>query len=374
MRNGLFADLSPYYDTDDALGRECLNQAVMDAGTFRDGRYILPIRYDMPVLYAKTDALKQYGLTENDFSGNIMELMDLALASGDRELAASVEPFLLDFGRGFSLLPQPMDYGKNKVAMSKETLAQFLHKLQDLEALIGSYSDHRVIWLEQVSREKTRLVFENGRKGGLVVGTYFQKMFPGTYPMRVSDMRDMTQVKFFSILDKENYAMLPLRNASDQLTAYVTYYGAVGAGCSYPAEAYEFLTMFLSEDAQYERIRPMQINEIINFYYNGSRTDTRLMEDGWPVRVKGSGAGIWKLTRVAEHWSPAVRTTEVTEEDFPPLVADIDNVTFGCILEQDFAALVRSLNDQDTGEPTDVDIDAAAEHFLEQLLWHVCEG
>lgn len=374
MRGGLFANIGPYYDIDDELGRECLNQAVMDAGTFRGGRYILPIRYDMPVLYSKSDALKKYGLTEKDISGNIMELMDLALASGDQELAAAVEPFLLDFGRGFSLLPQPLDYENSKVAITKETLYQFLHKFQDLRTLVGHNGDHRTIWMSETACEETRRIFEGGRKGGLVIGTYKHKMFPNTYPMRVFTMTDMPQIKFISVLTEDNYAIRPLKNAGDQLTAYVTYWGAVGSGCKYPAEAYEFLSMFLSEDAQFEQIRPIQAHELTKFFFGGVRTNCHLIEDGWPVRVKGSGAAIWKITSVAKHWSNKVRTARFTEEDFPPLVADIDHVTFGCILEQDFAALVRSLNDQDTGEPTDIDIDAAAEQFLEKLLWHVCEG
>lgn len=373
MENKLFLDLSDYYDADESLGRDCLNQKVMDAGTVNGKRYILPIRYDMPVMYVDKEKLGDFGLTLEELDCNILELMDLAIASGDRRLAASVEPFILRIGRGFSYLPQTLDYRNDQVLLEPEILAAFFEKLQTVESMIGRYSEHRALWLEGPECHPYRLIFENGRRGGRVIGSYYHQVFPCVNPMRVFTMQDMPLVREFQGDTKQEFAMLPLRSIADRQTAYVTYYGAVSAGCRHPAEAYELLSMFLSEDAQFERFRSYK-NTFLTAFYAPRRTDERLIEDGWPVRTKGSTEEIWKITRVARR-SRSIRYLDPTEKDFfSPLNAEIDYVTFGSVLEQEFSRMVRSLNDQDTGEPTDVDIDAMAEYFIRQLRWQVMEG
>lgn len=369
MYNGIFADISEFYDADEALGKENLNQTVMNAGTYRGGRYILPIRYDLPVLYANLDDLKHYGITEDDLSGNILDLMDLAIESGDRRLAASVEPFVLRLGRGFTILSQPMDYKSDKVVLSKEKLAEFLHKLQTIEAMVGPYGEHRNLRMSDVSLEDNRRVFADGRKGGHVIGYYNHQMFPNAYPMRLGYLVDMCEAKFLSAIDDFDMAMVPLRGVGGEVTACVTYFGAVGAGCQHPEEAYEFLRNFLMEDSQFEYNRPFR-----NRWGIDSRFEQSLIEAGWPVRVTGSLKPIWQYKRACYSPHRVLSGINPTEADLPPLTVDIDQVSFGCVLEQDFSALVRSLNDQDTGEPADVDIDALAEKFADQLLWHVCEG
>ena len=50
MKNGLFMDISAQYDADEALGKESLNTAVMDGGVVEGKRYVLPLRYDIPVI------------------------------------------------------------------------------------------------------------------------------------------------------------------------------------------------------------------------------------------------------------------------------------------------------------------------------------
>ena len=45
MHNGVFADISSYYDTDTTLGKEDLVTEVMDGGVVNGARYVLPLRY-----------------------------------------------------------------------------------------------------------------------------------------------------------------------------------------------------------------------------------------------------------------------------------------------------------------------------------------
>lgn len=367
MRNGLFRDLSEYYDHDETIEKDSLNSSIMDAGTYLESRYLLPLRYDIPVLYIRTEGLAEYGLDTANVSGDIMELMEFAVASGSQELAASLDPFVLRLGRGFSLLSHPLDYDTGTVKLTQEELAAFLHTVQDLEALVGDCGDHRAPMAHDISDGPRRPVFQNGRRGGEIIGYYDQRVFPSTYPMRVGTLTDAPRVNMHAILGHEEYTMLPLRSMNGELTAYVTYYGAVGSGCRYPEEAYEFLRLFYSEDAQYEQNRPFRTD-----FYIRNRTKLELLEDGWPVRVKGSADGIWKITRtVIKDAQLRIRPDDNT---IPPLSAPIDRVYFGCVLEQDFAQMIRSLNDQDTGEPTDVDIEKMAEEFIRTLTFHICEG
>ena len=52
MRNGLFYDISLLYDANDSFGKDGLNSRIMDAGMVDGKRYVLPLRYDMPVIPA----------------------------------------------------------------------------------------------------------------------------------------------------------------------------------------------------------------------------------------------------------------------------------------------------------------------------------
>ena len=73
MESGLFRDISRYYDADEALGKESLNTYVMDGGVADGKRYILPLRYDIPVIYAE-----KWTLEEKGFRGAVMDCVTAA--------------------------------------------------------------------------------------------------------------------------------------------------------------------------------------------------------------------------------------------------------------------------------------------------------
>ena len=72
MRNGLFADISEYYDADTELGKESLNTTVMDAGVVDGARYVLPLRYDFPVACVSVERFAKTGLSKDTFNTNIL--------------------------------------------------------------------------------------------------------------------------------------------------------------------------------------------------------------------------------------------------------------------------------------------------------------
>lgn len=198
--------------------------------------------------------------------------------------------------------------------------------------------------------------------------------------------------------------MIPLAGIGGEQAAYVTYFGAVGAGCAHPKEAYDFLRLFLTAEAQYESGRPSKEDAIANLL-GQPPIFNELIEEGWPVRAVGSVPEVWSIFKGCA-WTvypniyrdgptgedgaemklpPYVKdlplskrgliTLKMTDSDLAPMLeASFDRVYFGSYLEQRFARMVRALNDIETGAPTDVDIRQMAEDFVREMTFHVCEG
>lgn len=428
MYNGLFADLGAYYDADADLKTEDLNQQIMNAGaiqdgSFRDGRYILPLRYDFPVLYVDRENLPNFGLTMEDIGDNVLQVMDAAIASGDEKLACSAEPFWVKTERSFSLLGQPVDLDAGNVTVTKEQITDLLRKVQTIEAMVADSNDHRrELYLDNFYR-----MYYEKHSDGYIMGysdTAFNnswrvdfvetKRFPSRLPMRVGTTADAVYFKAVTKSNHKDYVMLPLRGTDGQLTACVTWYGAVGAASKHIPEAYEFLRLFLTEDAQFEAGRPVRrINiPILSTTDREKPHWTSLMEEGWPVRQKDAAENMWRILKTF-YGRGSIRTNEytkgqsyyfphfpdMTREPVPAWVKDLplnvrafiaeqlynddlaelldanfDHVSFGNALEQEFSRMICSLNDLSTGVPTDADIDTMAEELIEKLRWQILEG
>lgn len=104
MRRGVFLDIGGFYDSDTELKTEQLQQDVMAAGTLDGGRYLLPLRYDFPVLYADAEGLQSLGLELDGSWGN---LADAALALGSPVFANGAKPDFCQLGSVLTLLPPP---------------------------------------------------------------------------------------------------------------------------------------------------------------------------------------------------------------------------------------------------------------------------
>ncbi len=379
MRNGVFLDISDYYERDSALGKEALQQTVMEAGILDGRRYILPLRYDFPALYVDVEMVQVLGIDPKALDCSVMELMDTALTLGDPLFASGAEPGFCRTGGGFALLPPVLDYGAGKVTLEESALADFLEKYQALEALAAGEHDTRQ------DPSMTHYISAGSVAGDYVPGQDFEmeqaSAFGRDVPITVGMMSSAPCAAAIGQVEKREFQMLPLRAVDGSIAASVTYYGAVGAGCDYPEEAYDFLRRFLLEENQWELNRPLKRDTI--------RPNVKLqyypVADGWPVRAKGSIAPLWNtLRRGVTGYRSAfekglgrsrrVMSVCLTDEDIPLLDAQIDRVSFGHTLEQNLAETLRSLNDPKTGAAQEADLNALAAQLIRELTWQMMEG
>ena len=110
------------------------------------------------------------------------------------------------------------------------------------------------------------------------------------------------------------------------------------------------------------------------------RTPECFLSQGWSVYQAGSvdrlatgGIAIDTFNEIKRFYKSDA-LPEVTESDIPFLNSKIGRVHFYTSLESNLSDIINTLNDPDTGAPTDVDIDAIAADFVKELEQHLYEG
>ena len=354
MRNGLFADISEYYDADDELGKDGLITAVMDAGVVDGGRYVLPLRYNIPVAYVNKTALEAAGLNEDLFLSGADELMESIIQIGDSDLAGDARLLSVMRTSVLSRFPEVIDYDNQEIALSKEELTDFMRLYQTYEGIragkngytllsdIGSYiqtGDSFVISDHMVTVDNASLAIPNAavaKHEGVEIDMY------------------------------------PIRATDGSVNAEITYYAAIGAGCESPELAYEFIRLFLLEDSQWES--------------NAKNVGWDLAAYSWPVRAQGAPELLYRnlleiekgidLEDQAKERREAMGKIQLSDADIPFMQYDITKAHFPLdSLENELGLMiVRSLADTKTGNALDADIDALADEWLRKLEFHLYEG
>ena len=306
MRNLYFTDLSEYYDADEDLKREELQQDIMDAGVLDGARYVLPLGFNMPVVCYVPDRLEGAGLTEEELRAPLGEFLGAALESGNvyNEWFASVLPDttlclfqpLFDFETGRLLLDREAVYAvsRQKWQLQKEGAEYDWPARHTLN--LESYMESKR-WKFLLQANSVAFVLEE-----------------------LSDAADMLGMGKNEDVDVK---VTPMRTMGGEVAAEVTYYGAVSANSNYPAEAYEFLRTFLSAGVQHQK------------GLGGAPTRLKNSDTAWPVRVAGSVNTKWSARRSAASHSDtdkelhlALGRIELSDEDLPFLFEKIDVVRF----------------------------------------------
>ena len=395
MRNGVFTDIQKYYAEDLTLETDKLKKEIMDAGVIGECRYVLPLRFTVPVLLTNQEKWEKLGLSQKLADSNITALTETMLSSrnGKQDICGIQLPTDL------SLLPTPLDYEKGEVLLSAEEIAGYMRlyqswyapAAQSLQAYIDkgeSIINSNPYWIEYTENTGRRFTLSLDRLNEIWVylsdGIYWNTL---GLPLFTSNLADTLDTLAIATVAKEEITMFPLLATDGSLTASVTYFGAVGNNCKNPTLAYHFLREFLTEEFQWDIYRP-RIEKIRGWGQEHEPQNKGQVEDSWPVRVIGSVAYLWDNRQYQEsnyfnHGGSSITrqikfrnaNTVLTDTDLPALSWPIDVVRFPVILgpENSLEHALSLLNDEN-GNPTDVDIDALAEQVYLALWWHIGEG
>lgn len=348
MQNGLFMDISEYYDADTELAEEELHPAIMDAGVYDGHRYIIPYSYDFPVAYVDVRQFESLGGSLDMFDGGIMKLYENLFATGNPKLIWGTGiSYPSQRIHSFNCLPELLDYENLEVLITAEEIAQFLKAVQSARAT-QPFDTEALPYPNFMTKPHLDEL--------KTYGTWmdYTSMYIGVMPEHV------TNVGFTKMSGTEIQA-IPITAADGDLVADILYYGAVGAGCEKPELAYAFLRTI---STVFRNKPPFIPHSIMSF--------------GWPVRITDSAANMANGSRDAfsefKYFYLDSPFPEITNDDIPFLDAEIDRVHFYTALESDLSDIIDTLNDPSTGAPTDVDIDAVAADFVKELEQHLYEG
>lgn len=338
MYDGLFADISQYYNGDSALGKDALNKTVMDAGTIGKARYVLPLRYDMPVYYV-TEEFDTYGIDRKIFSKPFGKWMETVIDTGDQRLACGAER------NSISVHSDLIDYKKNTATISQEELVSYAQLFRQVQLLVKDEADHR-------SRPLTYLY-----------AAFDQESFP----VHIASLSDALDAAAIAKARGQALSMYPVRTLDGDVLANVDYYGAVGASCQNVGFAYEFLRGFLTEEYQWEDLRPLPASE----------QDSGLLAQAYPVRDKNAVESLWEKlkyqvesasrTSGADRKIDAILAVELEESDVPVLKEKIDIVRFPITMPEEYWQMLVSYDYASNTVPELPDVHAMAESVIAQL-------
>lgn len=287
MHGGVFYDLSQLYDSDLKLDKENLQPDIMDAGTVDDARYVLPLEYRQPVIYAFPELLKQYGLDTSDLDQPFIQWAATALATQEQSLACCADHI------DFSLFSELIDYEDMEVSLEVEELAEYLSLYQKIHAAAGKDTGHQSI-----------VTFP-----AYIAGDWTQ------YPANLYSISCAPAFAAIASIENSRLEMLPLYTDEYETCATVAYYGAIGANCTAPELAYQLLRLFLTEEGQQALFHSTAYEQV------------------WPTRWKQAVAWSWDASlESARAFSPKkVRipgNLTITAENLPILEQEIDDVRF----------------------------------------------
>ena len=390
MRNGLFYDVSALYDADDTLGKEGLNTQIMDAGVVDGKRYILPLRYDIPVLYARHDALEAAGLDPSLLEGEIDTIMEAVLDSGDALLAGGLLREDLDVFSGL------LDYETGNAALAEEALARYidlhnqltrrtLEEYWDTARFGSDYDPETGIF---TAAGQTYQVGKNHAFGGLfyvekpdlfsyAFDTYYQEGkeylmedVEGNlidysdekwryFPLYLGSLSDCFVYASIAAFEEIELSMVPMRSMGGDVVATVTYYAAVGCGSRQPELTYEFLRQFLLEESQWEDNRPTRSHTGALKSSDGNRSNDQqhpgLIAGGWPVRDRAAAPELWDIVRMQFYQHDVggrmrkIGLREMDSSEVPLFDITIDQVRFNTTLSDSFAEILTAAPEEQAG-------------------------
>lgn len=352
MRQGYFADINTYYTEDVGLDKDGLVNTVMDAGMVGSARYTLPLRYDYPAAYTDITRMNQAGLYESSFTAGYTALMEEVVRLDETRAALGL------YNRHWpNLFPDFLDYDTGEVLLSESELTAFLGTLQQYYTVYD--------W-KTVANPSSIYLLSHGL-------SWVQDDQYISCSYLANCLAEVAVAQVLGI----DLGMFPITGASGEIVADVTFYGAVGASCHHPEIAYQFLRLFLTEDAQWEELAEPG---------SGSMYLSAFSLPGYPVRTYDSVLPMYQnLYERDATWlfddelSPeglarkeALAQVQLTDADVPILWENIDICRYPAVeIEQTLVDLIAQLNvinyETGIGSATDVDIPTLAKDYIATL-------
>lgn len=349
MATGLFADLTTLYNQDETLQKDVLLEKVMDAGVMDDKRYILPLRYQYPIILTLEDELQAAGLEISELSQNSETFLSTVLSQ--KKSAWHVSGANVFAANLINVFPSLCDYSTGEVSLDEETVVATLSQYMEL---LSS--------LDQKSIEADGGVWPNFLSADRPLSTLF-----------LSD--DLFFYLDIAYAQYQDLVAVPFAAQDGSIVANVSYYEAVSANCAAVEEAYEFLKLFLSREVQSGGAL-----EADGASYDASEWGTT---HGWPVRSDITAAelraavpqtpllhGMVEELRQPVEGEPAPM---LPEEFFTEAYDRIGEVRPYTQLDGSFSRAAMSLYDFATFTPNTEQMDEVAEELLRQLETEVAE-
>lgn len=349
MVTGLFADLSQLYDQDETLEKDLLLEKVMDAGMMDGKRYILPLRYQYPIILALEDELQGAGLEISELAQNSETFLSTVIAQeGNAWHVSGANVFAANLSNVF---PSLCDYNTGEVYLDEETLTDTLSQYMELLSTLDQESIEAdgVVWPYYLSPDRP-----------------LDSLF-------LSD--DLFMYLDVAYAQYQELVAAPFAAQDGSIVANVSYYGAVSANCAAVEEAYEFLKLLLSKEVQSGGA----------LEYNGASYDASEWgtAHGWPVRSDITAEelraavpqaplsnGMVEELRQPVEGEPAPM---LPEEFFTEAYERIVEVRPYTLLDGSFSRAAMSLYDFATFTPNTEQMDEVAEELLRQLETEVAE-
>lgn len=402
MYTGVFSDIQEYYEKDVDLNTEGLRQEIMDAGMVGDARYVLPLRYNMPILLVNKDAASVKDLEQDKLgiSNPFTDLVSYAVETNDTKLAIG-----LRMPNDFSVFPDLYDYEDGTVLLTQEEIAEYMSLYQNWYKVSHSAEEELLSNIEEIIRAHYDEMFHNSfpdvlEELGITISrdslnSTKQYISSGQshwtvqeLPVFATSLNGLLENAILEQAMEQQWEEVPLLRSDGTIGAEVTYFGAVGASCDDAQMAYDYLRLFLTEDYQWDVVRPRTDRSHDNaFSVKAEMQNFGLVEQSWPVRDQGAIPYLFDtfLYRNVTHGRTSkeegqrraqIKAVEtITEDSAIVLQHPITEARFPIYMEEEntLAYALMQLNDEN-GNPTNIDIDELAENVYQKINWHFAEG
>ena len=231
VRQGVFADMEPYFQADH-FDWEPYNQAVMDGGVWNGKRFLIPLKYDFPLLVTSRTALEETGF-------------DAAACEDYQGFLEETTRYMEDETQTRQLFRYPLAV-LNVVEDSGLAIADYDTQTVDLTSPLFRFG---VQWCREVVRECTKdfhdAYSDSSLHGAAAVRDGELLWVPSGMGALSNFYRNFAALKTI-----DEAVMMPIRDLDGGIRAEIQYPVAVRANSENLQNAYNYIKILLGFEVQ----------------------------------------------------------------------------------------------------------------------------